>query len=451
MRLTLGRRLAVRRPDLMEIAILLALFLTNGLFAMSEMALVSSKPARLKARVEAGDKGASVALSLLEDPSRLLSSVQIGITLVGVFAGAYGATAFSSDLSPVLAKAFPRFAERADEAAFALVVVAITYLSLVIGELVPKRIALSAPELIASVAARPMKFVAYLAHPAVSLLRLSTEGVIAALGLSRVKPDQVSEEEILHMVAEGETSGAIGSEEREMIEGVLDLPDRNIRSIMTPRTEVVWIDTTSTQAETLAEIAASGHSRFPVARGDADEIAGIVQTKDLLGAVAATGAIDLEKTMRKPVFVPETLSVATLLDALSHSEVRMAIVVDEHGVFAGIVTAADMLGAIAGARAFSPADRITPAVRRADGSWLIDGMTPVEDFERLLGAKGFADPENYSTLAGLIVQTLQRIADVGDVIEIRDVKFEVADIDGRRIDKVIVSRIADEEERSAVI
>ncbi len=198
----------------------------------------------------------------------------------------------------------------------------------------------------------------------------------------------------------------------------------------------------------LAEIAASGHSRFPVARSDADEIIGIVQTKDLLGAVAATGAIDLERTVRKPVFVPETLSVATLLDALSHSEVRMAIVLDEHGVFAGIVTAADMLGAIAGARAFSPADRIDAAVRREDGSWFIDGMTPVEDFERLVGAKGFADQENFSTVAGLFVHALQRIAQTGDVVSLRNLKFEVADMDGRRIDKLIV-KVAEEQDEEA--
>jgi putative hemolysin len=434
----------------MEIAILLALFLTNGLFAMSELALVSAKPARLRARVEAGDKGAAAALKLLQDPSKLLSTVQIGITLVGVFAGAYGAAAFADDLAPAIAGALPRFAAKADEAALAIVVVCITYLSLVVGELVPKRIALAAPERIASLAARPMAVIAFLAHPAVSFLRLSTESLVAILGLSRVKPAEVSEEEILHMVAEGATSGAIGAEERQMIEGVLDLPDRNVRSIMTPRTEVVWVDASAPQAETLEEIAASGHSRFPVARGDADEIVGIVQAKDVLGRLASSGSIDLEKTMRKPVFVPETLSVASLLDALAHSEVRMAIVLDEHGVFTGIVTAADMLGAIAGAKAFSPADRLDPGVRREDGSWLIDGMMSVEDFERLIGVRGFTDPENYSTVAGLIVHALQRIAQTGDVVEVRHLKFEVADMDGRRIDKLIATLVEAEEDETVI-
>lgn len=435
----------------MEIAILLALLLTNGLFAMSEMALVSSKPARLKSRAAAGDKGAAAALNLLEDPSRLLSTVQIGITLVGVFAGAFGAAAFAGDLAPVIARTFPQFADRADEAAFAIVVVVITYLSLVVGELAPKRLALAAPEAIASVAARPMRVIALLMHPAVMCLRLSTNGVIAALGLSRIRPEQVSEDEILHVIAEGATAGAIDIKEKEMIEGVLDLADRNVRSIMTPRTEVVWIDSHSPDEEILAEIAASGHSRFPVMRAGDEEIIGLVQTKDLLNRYAAEGSINLADTMRKPVFAPETLSVARLLDELSHSEVRMAIIVDEHGDFAGVATSADILGAIAGGAAFSPSDRLSPAVLRADGSWLIDGMMSIEDFERLLGVRGFVDTANYSTVAGLIVQSLQRIGEVGDIVTAGDLKLEVADMDGRRVDKVIVIKENAAGERAADI
>lgn len=435
----------------MEIAILLGLLLTNGVFAMSELALVSSKPARLKARADAGDKGAATAIRLLEDPSRLLSTVQIGITLVGVFAGAYGAAAFSDELAPLLAKAFPEFAERADEAAFAIVVIVITYLSLVIGELVPKRIALTAPEAIASVAAAPMRILSILAHPAVAFLRFSTEGAVFLLGLSRMSPEKVSEEEILHIVAEGATAGAINVREKEMIEGVLDLADRNVRSIMTPRVEVVWIDQQSPEREILAEITASGHSRFPVMDSATQEVVGVVQAKDLLQSLSACGSIELAKTMRKPVFVPETMSVAKLLDELSGSDVRMAIVVDEHGEFDGIATAADILGAIAGSAAFSPLDRIDAAVRRADGSWLIDGLTPIEEFERLVGVSGFVDARNYATVAGLIVQALQRIAQAGDIVDIRGIRFEVADMDGRRIDRVIASFQDEDAERGADI
>ncbi len=434
----------------MEIAVLLVLILLNGLFAMSELALVSSKEARLKARAEAGNGGARSALKLREDPSRLLSAVQIGITLVGIVAGAYGATAIADDIAPLIAAAFPGFEGRSDEAAFAIVIVLTTYLSLVFGELVPKRIALAAPELIASLVAKPMGLIATLAYPIVAILRFSTEAVLTVIGLHRVKKEEVTEEEILHMVEEGASSGAIGRGEQDMIEGVLELPERILRSIMTPRPEVVWIDIEDPPFKIVETIAESGHSRFPVARGDVDEIVGVVQTKDLLTRFSTSGALEIEKAMRKPLYVPETLSVARLFDAFSGTEVRMAIVVDEHGGFVGVVTAADMLGAIAGAAAFSPADRLSPAVKREDGSWIIDGMTPIEDFERLLGVEGFDDSANYSTVAGLLMHKLQRIPKEGDSVIDQSHRFEVVDMDRRRIDKVIVKRIASDEDEIVI-
>ncbi len=435
----------------MEIAVLFVLFLLNGLFAMSEMALVSSKEGRLKARADKGDKGAEAALRFLKDPSRLLSAVQIGITLVGVVAGAYGATALADDLSPVISGAFPQIARQADEIAFAIVIVLTTYFSLVLGELVPKRIALAAPELISSFVARPMGLVAAIAYPAVAVLRFSTEAVLAMIGMNRVKQGQVTEEEILHLVEEGASSGAIGKEERTMIQSVLELPERNLRSIMTPRMGVVWIDLDDPPGKVISTIADSGHSRFPVARGDVDKVVGIVQTKDLLADFARTGGIDLEKSIRKPVYVPETLSVARLFDSISTSEVRMAIALDEHGAFAGIVTAADLLGAIAGAVAYSPADRLDAAVQRDDGSWLIDGMTPIEEFERLLDRRGFDDQANYSTVAGLFMHKLQRIPAAGDSLVENGLRFEVVDMDGRRIDKILVAEVAREDEDETVI
>lgn len=435
----------------MEIAVLFVLILLNGVFAMSELALVSSKEARLKARADAGDGGAKAALKLREDPSRLLSAVQIGITLVGILAGAYGATAIADDLAPHIATALPRFAAQAQEAAFAIVIVLTTYLSLVFGELVPKRIAMAAPEAIASLAAAPMSLVATLAYPAVAVLRFSTEAILALIGLARVKKEDVTDEEILHLVEEGAMTGAIGRDEKEMIEGVLELPDRNLRSIMTPRPEVVWLNLDNPPDRILATISESGHSRFPVARGDIDQVTGIVQAKDLLAAFARSGEIDVEKAMRKPLFLPETLSVARLFEAISSSEVRMAVVLDEHGAFAGIVTAADMLGAIAGAAAFSPADRLAPAVRREDGSWIIDGMTPIEDFERLLNVRGYDDAAHYSTIAGLLMHKLQRIPAEGDSVAEGALRFEVIDMDRRRIDKVLVSFIPSPEDEGPAI
>lgn len=434
----------------MEIAVLFVLILLNGLFAMSELALVSSKEARLKARAEAGNGGARSALKLREDPSRLLSAVQIGITLVGIIAGAYGATAIAHDLAPHIAEAFPRFARQSNEAAFAIVIVLTTYLSLVFGELVPKRIALAAPEAIAALAAGPMGVIATLAYPAVALLRFSTEAVLAVIGLHRVRKEEVTEEEILHMVEEGATSGAIGRDEQDMIEGVLDLPERNLRSIMTPRPEVVWIDLEDPPVRIVETIAESGHSRFPVARGNIDEIVGVVQTKDLLTRFSKSGAFDIERAMRRPLYVPEGLSVARLFESFSGTEVRMAIVVDEHGGFVGVVTAADIMGAIAGAAAFSPADRLAAAVRREDGSWIIDGMTPIEDFERLLGIEGFDDAAHYSTVAGLLMHKLQRIPKEGDSVVEKSLRFEVVDMDRRRIDKVIVTPLGDAEDEIVI-
>jgi putative hemolysin len=377
--------------------------------------------------------------------------VQIGITLVSIGLGVYSGAAIADDLAPLFAKAFPRFADFADKAALGLVVVLTSFLSLIFGELVPKRIAMAAPEAIASAVSRPMGFIATLAYPAVAVLRFSTEAILTVIGLARVKKEEVTNEEIMHLVEEGASSGAIGHDEKEMIEGVLELPDRNLRSIMTPRPEVVWLDLDDTPNKILDTISKSGHSRFPVARGDIDQVAGIVQTKDVLSGFARSGAIDVEKAMRKPLFLPETLSVSRLFDAISGSEVRMAVVVDEHGVFTGIVTAADMLGAIAGAAAFSPADRLTPAVRRDDGSWIIDGMTPIEDFERLLGVRGFDDAAHYSTVAGLLMHKLQRIPAEGDSVVERNLKLEVIDMDRRRIDKVLASFVTSPEEEGPAI
>lgn len=429
----------------METFVLFVLILLNGFFAMSELALLSAKPARLKARADKGDRGAAAALKLKEDPSRLLSAVQTGITLIGVIAGAYGATRIADDLSPVLRDLIPALGARADGLAFAIVIVITTFLSLVFGELVPKRIALIAPERIASLTARPMQALSVFAAPAIDFLRLCTEAVLVVLRIRRVKDDNVTEEEIRTVLAEGASSGALEEDEHAMIEGVMGLGDRDIRSIMTARPDVVWLDLDDSRDEILKRIAESGHSRFPVARGDPDQITGIVQTKDLLKQVSTTGRLDLSAAMKKATFIPDSLSVMRLLDSLSGSEVRMGIVLDEHGSVQGIVTAADILGAIAGDAAFSPNDGLDPAVKRADGSWLIDGLTPLEDFERQLGLSGFSGEIGYSTVGGLIMHELQRLPVAGDVVVHGGCSFEVVDMDRRRIDKVLVKETESEE------
>ena len=430
-----------RRTEEMDFLILGVLILLNGVFALSEMAIVSARKPRLKAMADRGSRGARIALRLLEDPSKLLSTVQIGITLIGVLAGAYGATALADDLSPWIARTFPPLAEQSAPIAFGLVIALTTFLSLVVGELIPKRIALSSPETLASLMSPLMALVETLASPRVFLLRTCTEGVVRLFGLHRTRQEDVTEEELQSLIVEGAKVGLIEDEEREMIEGVMRLGDRSVKAIMTPRTDMVWLNTESTRQEIVAEIRSSGHSRFPVGRGDADEIVGVVQTKELLAFLAETGRIDLEAVMHPSVFVPETMPVLKLLDSMRGNPVRMVMVSDEYGAILGLVTAADLLESIAGDGALGENEGISQPFQRDDGSWLIDGMTPIDEFEQTVGARGLDEGEGYSTVAGLVMHLMNTVPKEGDVAERWPLAFEVIDMDGRRVDTVIVRRL----------
>lgn len=422
-----------------ELLILLALIVVNGVFAMSELAIVSARAARLQGKASVGNKGAQAVLDLQADPSRFLSTVQIGITLVGIVAGAYGATAIADEVTPLIARAVPAIANEAGEIAFGLVIVLTTYLSLVIGELVPKRVALIAPEAIAMVAAGPMALISRLAFPVVWLLRVSTEGMLRLLGLAGIHPSSVTEEEIRAVLEEGATSGAIDLEEQRMMQGIMRLADRDVRSIMTSRREIIWIDTDNPWPRNLKAILESGKSRFPIAHERLDRVYGVVQTKDLLQLDLSGDGPDLKAVAHPVTYVPETLSVMRLLEAMQDSEVRMALVVDEHGSIQGMVTAADLLGAIAGDSAFAPSEGIDRPVKREDGSWLIDGLMPLEDLEILLSAPDFGEEDGGAiTVAGMIIHHLQRLARDGDTVTVSGYRFEVVDLDGRRIDKVVV-------------
>ena len=431
---------------MLEFFILIGLILVNGVFAMSELAIVSARAARLRGPASLGDKGARTVIDLQEDPSRFLSTVQIGITLVGIVAGAYGATAIADDLAPVIARTVPALEAQAGQIAFGLVIVFTTFLSLVVGELVPKRIALIAPEAIATAMAQPMALLSRLAFPVVWLLRVSTDGVLGLLGLAGIREEPVTEEEIHAILEAGATSGAIEVEEQRMMRGVMRLADRDVRSIMTPRPDVVWIDADDPWEESERAIVASGHSRFPVASDRLDRVFGVVQTKDLLKCNPHAPDFDLKTIARPAPFVPETLPVMRLLESMQDSEVRMALVVDEHGSIQGIVTAADLLGAIAGESAFSPGEGIERPRQREDGSWLIDGMMPLEDLEILLSAPDFGEADGgATTVGGLIIHQLQRLAVSGDAVSVAGFHFEVLDLDGRRIDKVLVRPLSGEE------
>jgi putative hemolysin len=431
------------RVTVLEIAILVLLVILNGVFAMSELAIVSAKTPRLKAAADRGNKGAKAALKLLEDPSRMLSTVQIGITLIGVVAGAYGATAIADDFAPVIRTTFPQLAPFADDIAFGIVIALTTYLSLVLGELVPKRIAMSAPEAIAGIVAPGMAVLAKVAAPLVGLLKFSTNGLLTLLGLDRAKQSDVTEEEIHSLLEEGHSAGLIEPEERVMIAGVMRLGDRNVRSIMTPRPDIVWLDPSDSFEENLAKIRDSKHSRFPMADGNVDNLIGVVQAKEIL--TNSRSAADLRAAMHPPTIVPESLSVLRLLDAMRGGQVRMVFVSDEYGVIQGLVTAADLLESIAGEGVLSADEAIAAPVQRDDGSWLVDGMMPIDEFARALNAPGLGDSGQFDTVAGLVISLTQKLPALGDKAELWPLSFEIVDLDARRIDKVLVRRLKEDD------
>ncbi|ESR23909.1 hemolysin family protein [Lutibaculum baratangense] len=423
---------------LWQLLIVAALILLNGFFAMSELAIVSARKVRLERMAATGNRGAATALRLANDPTGFLSSVQIGITLVGIFAGAYGGTAFAEPLARHLAGVGVP-ATVASEIAFGLVVAGITYVSLIVGELVPKRLALGHAEAIASFAAAPMLFVSRLASPIVFFLRISTNLV---LRLMRVRPREgsdVSEEEVKALIAEGARTGVFVPAERDMINAVLRLADRPVRSIMVPRTETVWLSLEDPVATVLEEIRASGHSRFPITRGGMDDLLGVVHAKDLIALPPHPSPDDIERVVKTPLYISENLPVLKLLDRFRGSSVHMAVVVDEYGAFEGVVTPNDILTAIAGDLPERPGDDAPEAVQRKDGSWLLDGRMPVDRLEGIIGIA--VDPDaSYVTVAGLMLERMERIPEAGESFVWQGWEFEVVDLDGRRIDKVLVQR-----------
>ncbi len=424
----------------LELTIVGFLILLNGFFAMSELALVSSRRGRLQQLAQNGNRGARIAMRLADDPTSFLSTVQVGITLVGIFSGAYSGATLASPLADIL-RPLPLIGASADTISFALVVITIAYLSLIVGELVPKRLALNNAEGIAASVAGPMALVARLGAPVVWFLRLSTETMLRLLRV-KAKPDStVTEEEVKSMIAEGTDAGIFEPAEKEMIEGVLRLADRPVRSIMIPRPNVDWLDAQGDADALHGQIVRTGHSRYPVSRGNVDNIIGVVQAKDLFDQQRRTGTIDLASAVREPLYVDERLPVLKLLDRFRSSTVHMAVIIDEHGSFQGVVTPTDILIAIAGDLPERAGDEEPDAVKRKDGSWLLDGAMAIDDVERKLGVSGLRQEEDYSTLAGFALRQLGRIPEVGAAFTWRDWRFEVLDLDGRRIDKILATRI----------
>jgi magnesium and cobalt exporter, CNNM family len=423
-----------------QLFVLLLLIALNGFLVMAELAIVSSRPARLQMLVNSGHRGALAALSLNADSARFLPSAQIGITVVAILSGAYGEHA----LSPALAEVFAGsslLGRYAETIASAIVVSCIAYVSLVIGELVPKRVALANRERIACFVAPAMNLLAIVATPISALLRWSTDAVLHLVRPAVQAEPDITEEEVKSMIAEGTEAGVFEKAEQEIIERLLRVADRSVRSIMVPRPNIVWLDITESEAAIYDDIAKSGHSRFPVSRGDVDETIGIVHAKTLLDQLHKTGKVNLEAAIKTPLYVHESTNVLKLLEMFKKSLVHMAIVLDEHGTVQGIATPTDILTGIAGDLPEEEADIEPSAVQRDDGSWLMDGQMPVFEVERVLGVTGLAvDDAEYTTLAGFVLSQLGRIPSVGEKFRWKNWQFEVVDLDGRRIDKVLATQ-----------
>ncbi|NRF70373.1 HlyC/CorC family transporter [Aquincola sp. S2] len=433
----------------MDVALLVFLILLNGLFAMSEMALTASRKARLAVMVEAGESGAQVALDLHDHPTKFLSTVQIGITSIGVLNGIVGDAAFSKPLAAWLQATFPIGHAVSTVSATALVVVIITFLTIIFGELVPKRLGQMYPETVARLVARPMEWLSAATRPFVWLLSICTETTLRLLGIREAPSRSVTEEEIAASLEEGLETGVIEAQEHQMVRNVFRLDERQIGSMMIPRAEITWLDIHAPMDELLALMAEHGRSRYPVCRGGLDDVVGVIEARSMLQPLARGGQPDIGALMQPPVFVPETLSGMELLEHFRNTSAELVFVVDEYGAVQGVISVRDVLEAIAGEFS-TPSAEDAWAVQRADGSWLMDGLIPVPELKDRLELKELPEEDRgrYNTLAGMVMLLLGRLPRTADVVEWEAWRFEVVDLDGKRVDKVLVSRIAPSEQGS---
>ena len=428
----------------MDFLLIAFLTLLNAVFAMSEMALSSSRKARLAAMAESGDKGAKAALSLLDNPTQFLSSVQVGITSIGMLNGIIGEAAFSGGLS-MLIQGWGLPLRASELTATGLVVAIITYITIVFGELVPKRIGQLYPETAAKLVAQPMMWVASAAKPFVALLSLSTLGVLKLLRIDNSAGRSVTEEEITASLEEGVDAGLIEEHEHQMVQNVFLLDDRLLSSLMLPRSDIEWLDSADTVLQAIEKAAITGHSWYPVCRGSLDDVVGVVSVAKLLAVRATAGPASDERIgahAAAAVFVPETLTGMELLEQFRAKSTRMVFVVDEYGVVQGLVTPLDMLEAITGE--LQPGAQIDAwATQRADGSWLVDGAMPVSELKARLDIKELPDEDKgrYNTVAGLLQSVSGRLLQTTDKVECAGWLFEVVDLDGKRIDKVLATFI----------
>ncbi|WP_026614173.1 hemolysin family protein [Ensifer aridi] len=422
-----------------ELLVIFLLLLINAFFALSEMAIVSASKPLLRQMVKQGNQRADVALKLAEDPGKFLSTVQVGITLVGILAGAYGGATIAAKIAPMLNEV-AWINPYGNTVAVALVVTLITFLSVVVGELIPKQLALRNSEALAMFVAGPMTLLSRIAAPVVYLFEMAAAVAMRLFGMRPDDADHVTEEEVKAIMAEGVESGAIEKSEHEMLRRIIRLGDRNVKSIMTHRTEVSFIDVNDSQDAIGRKIRQFGHSRYPVIDGPTGEVLGAVLVKEILNAPAG-GAFNVRNYVREILTLPETASCLKALEAFKSSSIDMAMIVDEYGSTEGIVTTADILEAIVGVIP-SNYDDVEHALIRArdDGSYLVDGRTPIDEIHLQIGIEGIDSDGDFETIAGFLVQQLRKTPEEGDAAEAHGYRFEVIDMDGRRIDKILVSR-----------
>lgn len=420
-----------------QAAVLLGLILLNGLFASAELALVQARKQRLQALAEKGNPGARVALKLLEHPTRLLSSAQFGITLVSVLTGVYSGAAYSDDLARWISQ-FPLLAPYARELAYGAIVVVMTYFSLVLGELVPKRMAMAHADRWATLVAIPVQFIAIIGAPIVWLLQKSTDALLRLMPTGGGAQTAVSDDDVRALATEGMQTGALHKHEAEMIDSVLRLADRNIDAIMVPRGDILWLDVDEPVATLWDEARRSGHARFLLCRGELEQLIGVISLANL-GEALRRGRIDPDVDVQQPLHVPDSISIFKLLQTFRRSSVHLGVVTNEYGGIEGLVTPADILKAIAGDLPELGTRDAATVVTRDDGSWLIDGHLPIHEAERALGRRDLSRGGNYNTMAGFVLWHLGRLPIAGERLAWRDLSIEVVDMDGLVIDKLLVT------------
>ncbi len=425
--------------SIVSIIIIFLLIVINGIFAMSEISLISARKIRLQQMAKDGTSSAQTALDISENPNNFLSTIQIGITLIGILSGALGGAALSSQLGAQIQK-ITWLAPYSEEISFVIIVLLTTYFSLVVGELIPKRLGMNSPEKIASKVALPMKFLSRATSPIVKLLSNSTDLGLKILGIEASEDPIITEEEIKVLMKQGAQSGIFESAEEDMVTGIFRLGGRFIDSIMTPRTEIEWIDLEEPFEMVLQQVIDSNHSLFPVASGELDNVLGILQTKDLLSNSLNGAKPKILDLLQPPLFVPDSTSALKALDLIKEAGTHTALVIDEFSGILGMVTLYDVLKSIVGAIPTAGEEEENQIIERDDGSWLLDGLLPIDEVKELLGIEMLPEEDRigYQTLGGFLMTILGSIPQVGQHVDVFQFHFEVVDMDGKRVDKVLV-------------